>query len=462
MSFDWENAAEVALATALAGYPEVGVGLGAMVYVFWPHSGEDVWSEIREKVEELVDQKLATYTYDRVQDSLKGLRSNLNDYLAAAASKDLDVTGQAWMVAAGDFDQQLPSFQASGYEVVLLPLFAQFANLNLMLLRDGVSAGKSWGWTAAYQDVVRKKLADKIAAYSSYADTTFKKGLEHRIKAVKRDDHLCEPFRTVNRFTREMTLNTLDFKNLWPYLDPVKYPTPVRVYLDREIYSDPVGSCDGSGPIQLPKPPRQLPTQIHVWGGDRIDAIQMTYGDGGGPNGEAQTPRMGNQNGGSDQLPHGTWLWTIGNPIVTAKGRSGDILNSFEFLFRGHQTSGPLAGSSHGNTPDGSPFEFNYRRHVMSSIWINGVSPFYGSADCAVFGFKYDPDWKPDTAALRLLYIGSPAPVTLDQLLARHLLPGHPTVALITESENWKAERQAFWQSVRGSTSSRSVGMPAD
>lgn len=450
MSFDWDNAAEVALATALAGYPEVGVGLGAMVYIFWPHSGEDVWSEIRKKVEALVDQKLATYTYEQVQDSLKGLRANLNDYLAAAASKDLAVTSQAWMVADGDFDQQLPSFQAPGYEVLLLPLFAQFANLNLMLLRDGASAGKSWGWNAAYQDVVRKKLTDKIAAYSSYVDATFKKGLEQRTKATERNDHLCEPFRTANRFTREMTLSALDFKNLWPYLNIAKYPEPVHVYLEREIYSDPVGSCDNSGPIRLPKPPRQLPTQIHVWGGARIDAVQLTYGEGGGPNGQSQTPRMGDQNGGSDQAPHGTWLWSIGNPVVTAKGRSGDILNSLELIFRGHQTSGPLGGSSHGNTPDGSPFEFSYNRHVMSSIWINGVSSSYGSADCAVIGFKYDPDWKPDAAALRLLYIGSPVPITLERLAAQQLLPEHHSaIAPLAESEGWEAERQAFWRSVR-------------
>ena len=51
-------------------------------------------------------------------------------------------------------------------------------------------------------------------------------------------------------------------------------------------------------------------------------------------------------------------------------------------------TSGKLGGSD--NTGGGGQgFSFSFDGHILSIIHINGVSDYYGSADCAVFGFKY-------------------------------------------------------------------------
>jgi hypothetical protein len=179
-----------------------------------------------------------------------------------------------------------------------------------------------------------------------------------------------------------MTLGVLDFANLWPSFSTT---TPTTVYLDREIYSDPVGTCDNSGPIALDPAPTAPPTQIYVWGWDRIDAVQLVYPPSCGPAGHTITARMGDQNGGSDQSPHGGVFDVSNNPVTVARGRAGDILNSFKFTFQDGTTTYMLGGGAGG----GDSFGFGYTGEVLSSIHINGVSTSYGSADCAVFGFKF-------------------------------------------------------------------------
>jgi len=74
--------------------------------------------------------------------------------------------------------------------------------------------------------------------------------------------------------------------------------------------------------------------------------------------------------------------------VVVANGAAGTILNAFNFTFKDSTTSGKLGGSD--NTGGGGQgFSFSYDGHILSSIRFNGVSSYYKSADCAVFGFKY-------------------------------------------------------------------------
>lgn len=56
-TFDWNNAAEVAIETALGQIPVVGSFLSGLLQIFWPKSGEDIWSEIKSQVEQLINQR---------------------------------------------------------------------------------------------------------------------------------------------------------------------------------------------------------------------------------------------------------------------------------------------------------------------------------------------------------------------------------------------------------------------
>lgn len=441
MSLNWNDAAENAIAGGLGLVPDVGSLLSVLVYIFWPSSGEDVWSEIKDEVEALIEQDIDHLVYQQVQQSLAGLQNNLNDYLTAVADKDN--ISATWITTDGDFDQQLPSFQASGYQLLLLPLFAQFANLNLALLRDGVQFGESWGWNAAYQKSVLAKLQDKISDFTTYVNRIYQSGYQSVVGNTREDDHACQPFRSVNAYVREMTLTVQDFVEMWPYFDPSKYPNPVAVYLDREIYSDPVGTCDDSGAINLPSPPTQPISQISVWAWDRIDGVQLTYPTGGGPGGVTTTARMGDQDGGSNQHPHGGVFNVSANPVTVAGGASGDILNAFDFTFKDGSSTGQLGGNYSG----GSPFSFSYAGQILSSIHINGVSDYYGSADCAVFGFKYEQSQTAILDALRLQYVASPSGTSLEALAQRSVAVPVALEQLTAHAlaQGWEEERQAYY-----------------
>ena len=129
--------------TGLGYAPVVGGILSGLVGIFWPSSGVDIWAEIKEKVEALINQKISELVYHQVQDSLninKGLNLVINDYPHAInIGSPPTILLEKWDAAKSIFLYNLPIFQSKGYEVLLLPLFAQY---DLSLLRDGAILGK--------------------------------------------------------------------------------------------------------------------------------------------------------------------------------------------------------------------------------------------------------------------------------------------------------------------------------
>ncbi|GIP18356.1 hypothetical protein J40TS1_39980 [Paenibacillus montaniterrae] len=443
---DYNNATLVIISTGLGQVPAVGFVLSALVEIFWPSSQQDVWAEIESKVEQLVDQKISDLVYRQVEESLTGLHNNLNEYLwAVQNTRDKNLITQKFNIAHGHFIQELPHFQSKGYELLLLPLFTQFANLHLSLLRDGVLYGADWGWSEDIQLHQREQITQTIEQYTTYTNQVYTNALNDTKSKAPSNKYFTEPFNTINRFTREMTLTVLDFKTLWSYYDPTLYPAPVKIYLDREIYSDAVGTADDSGPIQLPSPPTKPITKIEVWSWDRIDACQVTYEQGGGPDGVTQTPRMGNKDGGAANVFDLTKL----GPVTGVKTQSGTILDAWWFTFSDGSTSIRLGGDS-GSYKN----YFSYPDEILSSIKIMGVSNYFKSADCAVFGFKFKQETTiPEFAVLRTMYVASPAKISAQEL-ARYV--GAEEVDKLgariqewSELYQWDAMRQTRWEKIR-------------
>jgi hypothetical protein len=448
---DYNNAAMVIISTGLGQVPGVGFVLSALVEILWPSTQQDVWSEIEEQVEQLVDQKISDLVYKQVQESLAGLHNNLNEYLwAVQNTQDKSLITQKFNIAHGHFIQELPHFQSKGYELLLLPLFAQFANLHLSLLRDGVLYGANWGWSEDIQRHQREQITETIGQYTTYTDAIYTDALNDTKSKAPSNKHYTEPFNTINRFTREMTLTVLDFKTLWSYYDPTLYPDPVKIYLDREIYSDAIGTADDSGAIKLPSPPTKPITKIEVWSGDRIDGCRVTYEQGSGPDGVTQTPRMGNQNGGNTNPATNVFDLKTRGHVTGVKTLSGTILNAWWFTFSDGSTSSRLGGNYSG----GSENNFSYPDEILSSIKIMGVSNYYKSADCAVFGFKFKPESAiPESAVLRTMYVASPAKMSPQQLAhyvgAENIDKFGTCIQEWVDLYHWDTMRQAYWDKVR-------------
>ena len=327
-----------------------------------PPSGEDIWAEIEQQVEALINQKINQLVYQTVQDDLTGpklLSTTILRQLARETRQYLST------VDLPPIPSLIPSFRISSPLATSYFFSAQFANLSLSLLRDGVLFGSQWGWNSAYQQSIAQKLTKKVGDFTTYANQTYQNGYKNVVSSTAANNQQCQPFRSVNAFVRQMTLTVLDFVQNWPYFDATKYANPVRVYLSREIYSEPVGTCDNSRRINLPSSPIQPISPITVWGWDRIDAVQLTYPAGGGPGGVTQTARMGDQSGGSNQPPHGGF--PSNNPVTVAAGLSGDILNAFTFTFQDGSQAGNWAATIQEDTHSASAMTAKFSRVFTST-----------------------------------------------------------------------------------------------
>lgn len=437
-TIDWNDDAKTIVSTALGLIPEGGEILSGLVDIFWPSSGGDVWDQVKGQVDELITKELGNYDYNLVKGNLQGLKNVADDY-TYAINHNGDIQ-KYWNTLYTDFALYEPNFQQDGFEVRLLPLFAQFANMYLSLLRDGVVNGVKWGIDTvtvqkAALDLAKKSDPDTSAtgSYAKYVTDAINGYTTKYLQTIPRDDANSEPFKSTNAFNRQMTLWVLGYMDTWPYYNVTKYPngavnpdgTAINLF-NREIYSDPYGNTftgnSPSTPIALPSPATQRPTSITVWSGSRIDAVQLTYANGGGPGSipgysVTQTDRMGDQNGGSPN----TFNLSPENPIIQArvsyeshdyfignKQVSNTAVDSMFFTFSDGSTTRKMGVKKTDDTSHDSG-DIGYLYMALSSIYIHGVSAVYNnSADCIVFGFLYWQSPLATSRAIRKIYITSP------------------------------------------------------
>lgn len=473
---NWNNDSRWVIINGLNLIPDVGGLVGSIVGVLWPASGESVWSQIENQVEQLVEQEISQTVYGLVQGNLQGLQNNVNDYLNTIQqpNPNPDTISQKWNVANGNFELYLPNFQynenGQDYRLLLLPLFAQFANLHLSLLRDGVLFGKAdMHWQDSDVNLAYKQLTDNgngsnpgnigITPYTNYANQIYQMGLQNVINNTPVDGTHNQPFLAANTYARQMTLSVLDYVNLWPYFDAEKYPNAVSVYLNREIFSDPQGTSDNSSnPNPIATPPNPPPTQplsaIQVASESLVLGVQVTYPAGGGPNGETQTPVMGYQGGGT------TINVTSSNPIKIAAGRAGDIVNGFQFYFEDTTETamfGGLGSGPNGAYAGGTPFYYFYLDHILSSVYVHGASEADNCADCVVFGFQLEQSQAATLDTMRLLYVTSPKGVTLDNLATSNRTKVDLNqLKQVAATNNWDAQRQEYWQHMQAQVANQS------
>ena len=387
---DLSNDIQTTVTTALNEIPEVGNILAGLVDLFWPSSGENVWAEVEQEVEALIDQTLDQYTYTQVEQDLQGINNVVTDYLTTLHTSPTDPQLLTKWIAVNDqflnaqphFGNSLdPASKQTGTlsstdTVLLLPLVAQFASLHLAHLRDGVLYGETWGM--APNDITQYQafLTAQIATYISYVDEVWLTGLQTAPSVPNSTQHRTTmAFWALNNYVRSMQLNVRDSADLWPYFDPSLYPDPVPpIKLTREIFSDPEGTADNSS-IVLPNQPLAPITALNCWGGSLVNAFQVSYGGVVGPvmgapgtSAESSFTVVGNP--------------MNGNPIVTVQGNAGDVPNWVLFEFKDGTKSSIVGG------PGSTSFDWSFPGHILSSITVTGVSLFYETAECVVFGFR--------------------------------------------------------------------------
>ncbi|MEQ8967205.1 MAG: insecticidal delta-endotoxin Cry8Ea1 family protein [Azospirillaceae bacterium] len=451
--FDYNHAAMVVVATAVGYIPVVGGMLSGLVNILWPPTQHDVWAEIEDQVEALVDEKIDNAVWQDVSATLQGLYNVSANYLNAVHNTpdDTQQIGRDWTYVQNALLEATPQFQRPDWQFLLLPLFAQYVNLFAATYRDGIDFGAEWDFTQSTIDQLKSDLNSKLLEFETYTMGVYDAQLAQVESTAPSNSQKTQPFNTINAFKRQMQLTVLDYVSLWPYYNPYAYPDPaaVDVRLYREIYSDALGTSDDS-PFGLPaESPTKPITHITVWGWDRIDAVKVDYADGGGPDGETTTGRMGDSSGGSDAPPHGGSfsIASLGD-VNHVKVLSGTILNAMWLDFTGGENTGKLGG----NYPGGNESNWSFEGEILSSIKIMGVSNYYGSADCMVLGFMFK-DGKvppPDGDVARALYVSTPAAGSTLSLTARYgMSEAHAAVTQERAKDlAWDAEREAFWSRI--------------
>jgi hypothetical protein len=410
MDVTFNNAVKETVEVGLGEVPVVGGLLSGLVNLFWPESGTNVWGQVRADVEALLNQALDNLVYNGVYTLLNGA-SNIdptgmwgviNLYEQSLTSGKNSTKTTAWVAASEIFASNVGQFKQEGYELLLLPLFAQMANMRLSLLRDGVLNGATWGWDTSFIDDIHKDLKLAIYDHVQWASEWFNKGLNQ-----------TTGWGAQNTYARGMILQAVDYAFYWPYFDPdAKNASPTLPPNTREIYSDIQGTAanevasfpnitacsvtlnydpaaspaSSNYSIMAPAilswntPVRDAITSISVWVNTWINSVQVTYGQSAGP-------LMGVQ-----PAPNVTPQVYSTMPITTGRGGSGDVIDWMQFVSNNNPASfsevfGNIDGIKVATGP--TPFIWTIPGEQLSSVPFIGYSQYYGFASAVIFGFRY-------------------------------------------------------------------------
>ena len=408
----FENGVEIAVTTVLSKVPYIGEFISALIEIFWPNNQPDIWSQVKDKVEQLVDQKIAAAQYAQVQAMIgdpsqgSGLIGVLADYVGSVAQTNGN--GQnpkaTWTAAHTYFIGQSAAFQQQGIEVLLLPLYAQMANLHLALLKDGVS----------HKFCNDTELTMYLSIYENYAG----KWATQAINDAKA--RTGATWTSINQVTRFMQINVLNYLTLWPYFDPIKYPPPITADIRSTVeifytYKEAVANMQwpysktNFGSV-LPATPQSSISELTIYcdwntndGYCLLVASQVAYANG------VSTPYSGflsNNGQPLHNLPQGRPTSnpqgyydlfythpvpvTATNPITSVQGvyESTDGIYCIDFGFKD--------GTSTGNVPNQAGMNQEYPNKVsiipptgymLSSLYTPPGGWYYSAGDVVV-GFR--------------------------------------------------------------------------
>ncbi|MBT2576149.1 pesticidal crystal protein [Bacillus sp. ISL-8] len=234
--------------------------ISRLIGILWP--GPDPFAALIVLVEELIDRRITDRVRDAALIELKGLKGIMELYqtrlktwldckntVGCNNEKNREVLVQQYRIVDNFFVQNMPKFSETNFEILLLPVYAQAANMHLMLLRDADYFSAEWqlGPDEIRDNYIR--LQGLIRQYKDHCVTFYNQGLNQFNRSN------AQEWVRFNRFRTDMTLTVLDLAILFPNYDPRRYPLAVKTELTREIYTDPVGYINNSelgGGVNLP------------------------------------------------------------------------------------------------------------------------------------------------------------------------------------------------------------------
>nr|AAO39720.1 insecticidal crystal protein [Bacillus thuringiensis] len=209
----------------------------------WP-KGRDQWEIFMEHVEQLVRQQITANARNtalaRLQglgDSFRAYQQSLEDWLENRNdARTRSVLYTQYIALELDFLNAMPLFAIREQEVPLLMVYAQAANLHLLLLRDASLYGREFGLTSQEIQRYYERQVERTRDYSDHCVQWYNTGLNN-LRGTN-----AESWVRYNQFRRDLTLGVLDLVALFPSYDTRTYPINTSAQLTREVYTDAIGA----------------------------------------------------------------------------------------------------------------------------------------------------------------------------------------------------------------------------
>ncbi|MFF2242103.1 insecticidal delta-endotoxin Cry8Ea1 family protein [Bacillus thuringiensis] len=223
------------------GFIGTGLGvLGDLFNSFWPSNDNSVWEAFLRSVEELIDERIREIERSRIVAQFTGLRSVMSNYNGALQDWDTNRNNPAlreeirgrFANADDIFANRMDEFSIEGFEIQSLAVYAQAANLHLLLLRDGVLNGLLWGFDVVTVNRLYNRLVEKSGKYTDHCTSFYRQGLQELRNRGN--------WNAFNTYRRNMTIQVLDVISLFSNYDPRIYENNTNTQLTREIYTEPL------------------------------------------------------------------------------------------------------------------------------------------------------------------------------------------------------------------------------
>ncbi|EOO22999.1 hypothetical protein ICM_06222 [Bacillus cereus BAG1X2-3] len=226
----------------------IGTGFGIFNTILgwlWPSNNNAIWEALIRSIEALIDRQIREYERVTALSALQGLRINLAQYNTAFNNWNTNEETRnnpalqrevisRFNIADGFFGNSMPSFRKENYEIQALSVYAQAANLHLLLLRNAVIYGIRWGMDSRTVESHYERMVCLSGAYADHCTFFYRQGL---VELRSRGN-----WNEFNNYRRNMTINVLDIISLFSNYDPRVYSLNTNTQLTREIYTEPLAT----------------------------------------------------------------------------------------------------------------------------------------------------------------------------------------------------------------------------
>ncbi|WP_000074807.1 insecticidal delta-endotoxin Cry8Ea1 family protein, partial [Bacillus thuringiensis] len=238
------------LGATLGTIPYVGDILALIVGIFWPEGSDpedysELINAIMEQVELLIDQKISEQVRNDALATLESSGIALQAYLNALEdwkinpnnARSTQLVRERFTFAEAQVRTNIAYVSRKDYEILLLPIYAQVANIHLLLLKQVQLYGTKLGYTQNDIDLIYEEQKKFTAQYTNHCTNWYNIGLNNIWESIAGTSYSGSRWDEFNDFRRDLTLTVLDIVSTFPIHDTRLYPEKVNGQLTREIYT---------------------------------------------------------------------------------------------------------------------------------------------------------------------------------------------------------------------------------